>query len=396
MAESLYKVATQGTSGGNPIYDVFEGDRKLELPEFQQRGLNIDQIQLGQAPTGFTSQFQPVEIPPMKAPDLEEAFGATQNDTIAAFEAGRAKQGESRTRVAELERATERETSLMNDIEELEEMLRQGVQQVQDRPLDGTVLRSGIAAEINNITQGNTKESLAILRSIDTKTRLLTVEQRKRQQEISVEKLKLERDEFNEDSLLKIDQLNRQMRTDAENAEDRLDEKQNNYLQNTTSGFVGLTFDELTPEQQRMVAQQANKLDPTGTLLAQIRNRMQVEKNELELKELNTRSLIADRGNNNGGGANVTIGGKTILDSTANVIEGAQNLADLSSSEKTKSIAELRELGFYSTTPPEWFRKEVEQQKQASVTPEELAKLWEENRQSVIEEKGGELDFDNL
>lgn len=54
----LFKTPTAGVgANGLPIYDVFEGERKLELPEFQQRGLNIDQIAVGQAPTGFTSQF---------------------------------------------------------------------------------------------------------------------------------------------------------------------------------------------------------------------------------------------------------------------------------------------------------------------------------------------------
>lgn len=52
MADSLYKVATGATGADKkPVYDVFEGSRKLELPEFQKRGLNIDWINPGQTPT---------------------------------------------------------------------------------------------------------------------------------------------------------------------------------------------------------------------------------------------------------------------------------------------------------------------------------------------------------
>src|SRR3990167_11276574 len=61
-ASGLTRVPT-GSVGpdGKPIYDVFEGGRKLELPEFQQRGLNVEQIAIGKAPEGFKSEFLPFD-----------------------------------------------------------------------------------------------------------------------------------------------------------------------------------------------------------------------------------------------------------------------------------------------------------------------------------------------
>jgi len=84
---AIYKTAT-GSVGtdGTPIYDVFEDQRKLELPEFQQRGLNIDQIQVGQAPTGFVSQFQPVSLDVKdEVPNAALEGGITRGDIDTMF-----------------------------------------------------------------------------------------------------------------------------------------------------------------------------------------------------------------------------------------------------------------------------------------------------------------------
>lgn len=57
---NIFKVKTGSTGPqGKEIYDVFEDERKLELPEFQKRGLNIDLLKEGQAPSGFKSKFLP-------------------------------------------------------------------------------------------------------------------------------------------------------------------------------------------------------------------------------------------------------------------------------------------------------------------------------------------------
>jgi len=73
---------------------------------------------------------------------------------------------------------------------------------------------------------------------------------------------------------------------------------------------------------------------------------------------------------------------------TLNIIEGAQKLDNLTPTDKTKTIVELRELGFYSDVPPAWFKTNMEQSAQLSFTPEVLSKAWKESRLKVI--GGGE------
>ena len=55
----LAKVATQGVGpSGEPIFDIFKDGQKLEEPEFAKMGVNVADIPVGQAPTGFKSKFQ--------------------------------------------------------------------------------------------------------------------------------------------------------------------------------------------------------------------------------------------------------------------------------------------------------------------------------------------------
>ena len=57
--EGLTKVPTEGVGpGGEPIFDIFRGGQKLEEPEFAKMGVNVADIPVGQAPSGFQSKFQ--------------------------------------------------------------------------------------------------------------------------------------------------------------------------------------------------------------------------------------------------------------------------------------------------------------------------------------------------
>ncbi len=86
-----------------------------------------------------------------------------------------------------------------------------------------------------------------------------------------------------------------------------------------------------------------------------------------------------------GGGV---IGGTQVSSATMNVFSGAQKLDDLGSTQRTKTAAELRNLGFYSETVPSWFRQEAENQAKASIPTQTLSNLWEETRQDVIKTGG--------
>jgi len=54
--------------GGEQIFDVFSGTRKLELGDPLLEGVNIAGLPEGKAPEGFVSKFKPVAPPPTVAP----------------------------------------------------------------------------------------------------------------------------------------------------------------------------------------------------------------------------------------------------------------------------------------------------------------------------------------
>lgn len=78
------------------------------------------------------------------------------------------------------------------------------------------------------------------------------------------------------------------------------------------------------------------------------------------------------------------IGGIEVSNPTLNVIEGVQSLSELTPSARTQANTELRQLGFFSSTPPDWFRQIAEQEAKQSISPEELNRLWEKERQLII------------
>jgi LysM repeat protein len=72
--------------------------------------------------------------------------------------------------------------------------------------------------------------------------------------------------------------------------------------------------------------------------------------------------------------------------STENILSGASSLSDLSGSEKEKVKADMRELGFYSTNPPQWFIEMLQDQKRQTVSPTVVRTEWEKYRQGFIGE----------
>lgn len=92
----------------------------------------------------------------------------------------------------------------------LQQDQQERTEKVQERPLDGTVLRSGVAREISNIASGNTRESLVNLREQTFEAQNLANLQDNRK--IALEKLKLEMDQgrYNMDMAMKFNDIIRQ------------------------------------------------------------------------------------------------------------------------------------------------------------------------------------------
>ena len=59
QSQDLFKVPTASKGpGGETIYDIFKGDQQLQEPEFAKMGVNVADIQEGQAPASFKSKFE--------------------------------------------------------------------------------------------------------------------------------------------------------------------------------------------------------------------------------------------------------------------------------------------------------------------------------------------------
>lgn len=183
----LFKTQTAGVGAdGKPIYDVFEGERKLELPEFQQRGLNIDQIAVGQAPTGFTSQFGvitpesltgtqpfPVANPaPSPIPVVPE-LTMTPQEQAQSDEISKLKE-QNNLLLGKSAYQTEQDTrfgvdKVQANINDLTAQL-QGIKNEaaaiplneQSRAAKGTILTSGLQANQNQLLRDNAVRALSV------------------------------------------------------------------------------------------------------------------------------------------------------------------------------------------------------------------------------------------
>lgn len=80
-----------------------------------------------------------------------------------------------------------------------------------------------------------------------------------------------------------------------------------------------------------------------------------------------------------------TSGGQTggISTNTQRILDGFGSIDSLTPSAKTEVENELYELGYGSQTPPAWFKKIKEEERQQTLTPEVLQQLWNQERNRV-------------
>lgn len=79
-------------------------------------------------------------------------------------------------------------------------------------------------------------------------------------------------------------------------------------------------------------------------------------------------------GEGDGGGGGEEPGG--ISDTTKNVIDGVQDIEDLTPSEQQKTRDELRQIGLFEDQAPEWFTELLEGTRAQSLLPEEIQETW--------------------
>ena len=287
----LFKTAT-GSVGpdGQAIYDVFEGDRKLELPEFQQRGLNIDQIQIGQAPTGFTSQFNPVVIPPFTAPKMEGALGSTPADTKALYDSKIATIEKGyRDQIAAMA-PTQGELDRRNRLTNLQEAQTRSIEDVENRSLDGAILRSGAESEIANIQAGRTFASLPNIREQRLLTLQLGNDLAQRQIKVDQAKVAIEAGEADYKMFQDYQDTVRDFDEKTQERNDTLPTRQKELVESIVTQYAGLEWNDLDPQTQKTLTDLAGKF---GVTTQAIQVNLQNAKNQISLD--NTKAKLENQ-----------------------------------------------------------------------------------------------------
>jgi len=290
LAESIYKVPTASVGpDGKPVFDVFEGTRKLELPEFQQRGLNIDQLQTGAAPTGFTTQFKPVTLDvskPVTMSALESTTTQTDIDKLlsenrAALEASQSKTKDLMRQTLEKVQLSPEERSTQARLLGLQQLQDTAIQQVQERPLDGTVLRAGLASEIQNISSGQTRESLINIRKQTQEAETLNLLTKQREQELAALKLQLDQGNIDTQNLQEAQKLNEDIKNTYFDQVRTLSTDAKASLSTILDKFKGLTIDKLSPESAAQIGILAQR---AGIPLEMITQGMKVAKDQIDIQ----------------------------------------------------------------------------------------------------------------
>lgn len=81
------------------------------------------------------------------------------------------------------------------------------------------------------------------------------------------------------------------------------------------------------------------------------------------------------------------------------VLDGFQNIGDLTPSAQQKVKSELYGMGFGTDTPPQWFKEFIQEQKRMTLTPTALTNEWIKYRDSIMKQsstKSGDISFDDF
>jgi len=143
-ASNLTKVPTGSVGPGGPIFNVFAGTEHIKEGDPRLRGVNIAGLPLGQAPTEFRSQFEPVQGAPPIAPTVpgappvgpEMPFGAPGGPSIPVIPP------ESQEAVTRAETAVQKaleispeQLSTQKDLDKLIESTRKSFLDIEDQPI---------------------------------------------------------------------------------------------------------------------------------------------------------------------------------------------------------------------------------------------------------------------
>src|SRR3990167_1573238 len=299
--------------------DVFQtGVGKINQQQFQDFGLNFDLLstdpnkptelgsgrdvetqafigaggQLGQANAAVSSGFTPGSTVPQSfslnlpsttsADDLDLAFNTGTNnlDVTKLLSESQGKLQGLISQATEALKPSLQEKQAQERLLGLQQLQEQAVQEVQDRPLSGTVLRAGLAREIQNISTGQTRESLINLREQTFEQQGILLEQNQRQQQFDALKFQIEQEGAQMDNIFKAASLNEEIKSNYINQVSTLSSVARQNLSVLLENFQRLTMDELSPESALQIGQLAAKV---GIPLEAISQGMKINKNQIEL-----------------------------------------------------------------------------------------------------------------
>lgn len=304
--------------------------QKIDQPTFQQLGINYDLLGeglqqtkplgsvrdtetkafvagggvLGQPSAAKTAGYVPPVVPPVTTPtELKTAADTSKEDTVAKLQKAIDDQKAETEKVAGLMKPTERETGLQRELltaTQLQDEMKQGV---KERSLaDGGTLTGALRSEIENITNGDTRESLVLMRKITQVTQQLSLETAQRQALLEVEKYKADQGQNNITNIRNMFELQREIEKDVLDKAQTLTDNARQTLATILTNFKGLTFDQLDTASAAEITKIANQL---GIPLEVLKDGMQVVKNQIDLEnrqkdfELQTSRINANNNSSN-------------------------------------------------------------------------------------------------
>src|SRR3990167_5875106 len=334
MALTKVKTGSVGP-GGETIFDVFSGTEHIKDPSDPRlAGVDIAGLAEGVVPTGFQSQFQPFNVEVKdEVPNAALEGGVTRADILKMFQENQAAiQKRYDDQVAAMA-PTQGELERQQRLTALKEAQTRAVEDVEERPLTGTILRGGLESEIANIKAGRTVASLPNLREQRLLTLQLGNDLAARQIKVDQAKIALESAQDDRASFEKYQQSIMDFDEKTQERNDKLPERQKSLVDSVVTQYAGLEWNDLDSATQKSLTDLAGKL---GISVQALQTNLKNQKNKIELDVANQRSLIAQRvgGGTDGGvvgdvlGTIPTITGKPRTDIQNTALGYAQRMQD--------------------------------------------------------------------
>lgn len=288
-------------------------------------------------PVTGTVDYKPITIPEATyADDLQQSGGLTPSDTLIKYQnevsANMARTNDILSQALQKMQLTQEEKLAQERLLGLQQLQKQAQQQVQERPLDGTMLRGAMQSEIQNISTGQTRESLVNLRQQTFEAERLQLLTAQRQQELEGLKMQLEQGNVNTQTLMQMADLQREIENDYFNKVQTLNQNARESLAMILDKFQGLTLDNLGGENLSLVTQLAQR---AGIPLDIIRDGMRVVADNLRIEQAQKQyALETSRINamDTGGGidslGDIATFAQGIANGTATLTNVPQNLRD--------------------------------------------------------------------